>query len=430
MKSDIVKKETFDEYTLNMIESRTDNGFEYDELYETILGEEYHVSPTESRKRTRGIRDYLLKKQSMSNDETNSEMARLSEKESIEIKPDNSRVLEKFILANEDELKSPKRIMEILGYDPNLWELTSSKISKWNVSGGVGSDTHKLLYAIKCAVKPKAQEFNIEWAKEVFCNLNELPAIKKYTKNKGKKIVELQYADLHIGLRGCEYEEQLKEMTDRIISSLVDVDIILLPVGQDLLNSNHVENSASVTVKGTGVESSMTYSEMFKSGLRVYCHIVDRIIEQTNAIIDMPYILGNHDEHSAFGVYQSLMQRYHLNENIIFDDEMTPRKYRSYGINGIGLGHGQSEAKRIIGLFSVEAPEIFARSTCREFHLSHLHSETVKSDSGITFRRLPTVNKADKWHTTMGFVGATNRIQVFEYDSEEGLKSISYFNIK
>ena len=424
MKFEKYENESYDQYTLRMIEDRSSNGFEYDELFELLTGVSY--ANDNARKSLSGIKAYLMYKESMSEENAEKEIARLSQKESIETKADNSVILEKFILANETELKSPKRIMEILGYDPNLWELTSSKISKWNVSAGTGNYKHKVLYSVKATVKPIIQEFDIDWIKEQFDKIQPLPQVKKIV-NEGKKIVELNYADVHVGLQGLEYEEQLNEMTDRVIDKYKDVDVFILPIGQDLLNSNHNSNGALTTKKGTIVESGMSYKEMVQSGLRVCARIIDNIVERTNAKVDCLYVKGNHDEQSAFAVFMSLMERYRNNPNIEFDDSFKARKYRQYGVNGIGFGHGDKEGKRIFGLFQIEAPMIFAQTKFREIHLSHLHNESVKNENGIMFRRMPTVNKPDQWHEDKGFVGATHRLQTFRYDTETGLEGIDYF---
>lgn len=346
-------------------------------------------------------------------------------KNTIELNKDGSQTSDKLLSMSEEDCKDVNYLLKAHGYDVNAWELVSARNNIWNVYSK--QDGVKTLYSSKIVVKPRLQEYNIEWAKEVFKELKPLAPVKQYH-NDGKKIIELQYADIHIGLRGCEYETELNNMTDKIISKFKDADIFVLPIGQDLLNANHVSGAIVSTVKGTPVEQSLSYREMFKTGLRVVCYIIDRIISlKTNAKIECIYVSGNHDSQSCFGVFQSVMQRYLNNENITFDDTMDERKYRLYGVNGIGFGHGQNESKRIFGLFPVEAPEIFAKAKCREFHLSHLHNESVRDENGVIFRRMPTVNSPDNWHNNKGFVGATKRIQAFVYDAEIGLEEIKYF---
>ena len=423
--------EKFLDYAKRLIDNKDLYDLDKSEIYELLYNE--RVSSDHARKALRVLELTIEESEKCNIGSIHKELndkdfeEQFKQKSKIELNKDGSQTSDKLLLMSEEDCKNVDYLLEAHGYDITTWQLVSARNNIWNVYSK--KDGVKTLYSSKIVVKPIIQEFNIEWAKEVFKELKPLPAVKKINRgNKNKKIVELQYADIHIGLRGCEYEDELNQMTDNIISKFKDADTFVLPIGQDLLNSNHVDGANFSTVHGTSVQQSLDYREMFKSGLRVVCHIIDRIIElNPTANIECIYISGNHDEQSAFGVFQSVMQRYLLNENITFDDTMDTRKYRLYGINAIGFAHGQKEGKRIFGLFPVEAPEIFAKAKCREFHLSHLHNESVKDENGVMFRRMPTVNSPDNWHNNKGFVGATKRIQAFVYDTEIGLEEIKYF---
>ena len=364
------------------------------------------------------------------NNEDNEELNSIKNKYkgTIELNKDKSQTSDKLIEMSEEDCKNVDFLLKAHGYDSRAFELISARNNIWNSYSK--KDGKMTLYSSKISIKPIVQEYDIEWSKEVFKELKPLSPVKLYKNNKGQKIVELQYADIHIGVRGCEYEDELNAMTDKIIDKFKDVDIFVLPIGQDLFNINHVSGAMSSTTKGTPVQQSLSYRDMFKSGLRVVCRIIDRIVESSDAKIDCLYVQGNHDTQSCFGLFQSIMQRYLNNENIKFDDTMDDRKYRLYGVNGIAFGHGQNEGKRIFGLFPIEAPEIFAKAKCREFHLSHLHNESVRDENGVIFRRMPTVNNPDNWHDSKGFKGATKRIQTFVYDSEVGLEEIKYFYLE
>lgn len=423
--------EKFLDYAKRLIDNKDLYDLDKSEIYELLYNE--RVSSDHARKALRILELTIEESEKCNIGNTHKELSdkdfeeQFKQKSKIELNKDGSQISDKLLLMSEEDCKNVDYLLKAHGYDTTSWQLVSAKNNIWNVYNK--KDGLKTLYSSKIVVKPIIQEFNIEWAKEVFKELKPLSAVKKINKgDKNKKIVELQYADIHIGLRGCEYEDELNQMTDNIISKFKDADVFVLPIGQDLLNANHVDGASFSTVHGTSVQQSLDYREMFKSGLRVVCHIIDRIIElNPTASIECIYISGNHDEQSTFGVFQSVMQRYLLNENITFDDTMDTRKYRLYGVNAIGFAHGQKEGKRIFGLFPIEAPEIFAKAKFREFHLSHLHNESVKDENGVMFRRMPTVNSPDNWHDNKGFVGATKRIQAFVYDTEIGLEEIKYF---
>lgn len=351
--------------------------------------------------------------------------------EKSEILPSGNHKSEKLIELNDEQLKDKNYILKAHGFDPSHWELIGAKNNIWNAYSKV--DGIMTLYSSKITAKPIIKEFDLSWFKEAFDKLEPVKSIESkdctlHVDN--NKIVEIQYADLHIGLKGIEYESELKSITDRIIEKNKDASKFLLPIGQDWLNADIKIGANYLTTSGTSLEQSLSYKDMIQTGIRVACYIIDSILYNTKATIDCPYILANHDKHSCFGVFCALMQRYLNNPRIKFDDSMKQRKYIKYGVNGIGLGHGHKEKNKIYKAFSIEAPSIYASTKFREFHLSHLHNESVKDECGVVHRRLPTVNTPDEWHTESGWIGATNRIQTFVYDIDKGLKSIEYYYIE
>lgn len=361
-------------------------------------------------------------------------------KSTHEIMTDGSHKSDKLLKMDSEQAKNSNFLLQAHGFDSNTWELLNAKNNIWNSYSK--ADGIMTLYSSKITVKPKAYEFDLTWFKEQFSKLEEIdPQQFPYPENFGtptsNKVVEIQYSDLHIGLRGLDYEEELNKITDEIIEKYKNAETFIIPIGQDWLNSDIQIGANFKTTRGTDLEQTLDYKEMYQCGLRVACRIIDGILSKTSANIDCIYISANHDKHSAFGLFCSLMQRYNgfthdtiVSKRIYFDDSTKPRKYRKYGVNGIGLAHGDKEGKRIFNAFQVEAPTIFATTKFREFHLSHLHTEIVKDEGGIVYRRLPTPNTPDNWHTELGFIGSTNRVQVFVYDLDNGLESINYHYVK
>ena len=360
-------------------------------------------------------------------------------KSTHEILSDGSHKSDKLVKMDSEQAKDSKFLLEAHGFNFKNWELLNAKNNIWNSYSK--TDGIMTLYSSKITVKPKAYEFNLDWFKEQFekieeINPQEFPYPENFHTPNLNKVVEIQYADLHIGLRGLEYEEELNAVTDEIIEKYKYAETFILPIGQDWLNSDYQIGANFKTTRGTDLEQTLDYKEMYQCGLRVACRIIDNILSKTSANIDCIYISANHDKHSAFGLFCSLMQRYNgfthnaiVSKRIDFDDSTKPRKYRKYGVNGIGIAHGDKEGKRIFNAFQVEAPTIFASTKFREFHLSHLHNESVKDEGGIVYRRLPTPNTPDNWHTELGFIGSSNRVQVFVYDLDKGLESINYHYI-
>ncbi len=346
---------------------------------------------------------------------------------------------DKLLNMSEEESKDKAFLLKAHGFDDKFWELISARNSIWNMYSK--KEGMQELYSSKITVKPKACEFDLDWFKEQFKEIESIDifeyfeGLDKDIKTDEDKVVELQFADLHIGLNGIDYEEKLKSIAKNIIDKHKDAKQFMFPIGQDWLNADIQIGADFKTTKGTSLQQRLSYENMIKTGIRVATFIIDYILLNTNATIDCIYIPANHDKHSTYGVFQAVKQRYYnfqtdvFENSINFDDGMQPRKYRKIGVSGIMLAHGDKERNKIYECFQIEAPLIYANTKFREAHLSHLHNESVVVKNGIIFRRLPTVNAPDDWHVQNGYVGATHRIQVFVYNEKYGLNSIEYYYI-
>ena len=427
--------ETLDDYTLRMIESRVENGFEYDELYETLLGEEYAVSPTESRKRTRGIRDYLLKKAKMSEVDVNKELARLSEKETFEMRSDNTQILQKFVLSCEEDLKSPDKIMEILGYDPLEFELISSKTSRWNVSSGTGNSNHKVLYALKATVKPRKIKVSSDKVIDVINSLTfDLNDIKNYEYMGGEFVLEIPMMDVHFNKVSDEritgnYSNSETIKTDFLsviyyfLSKAQDKTIkeIIFPIGQDYFNSE----ASGTTTHGTPQDNDLPADLMFEEGT----NLLFQAIELCRAVapVKIDYVAGNHDTNIGYYAASSLKRAYELADIKGVEFDILPkRKYYEFGKCLIGYTHGNKERTRIEkeNIMQVEAPEAWGRTKFREWHVGHEHHEEVRELGGIKYRKINSITANDNWHYESGYVGSLRMAQAFLWHKELGLLDI------
>ena len=153
------KNESWDDYVWRMMEERQENAIEYDELYEILFQEQ--ISNVEARKRLYGVKTNIIKRR----ENDNSIPENYMEKETFEMKSDGSHELQKFISACEEDMKSPERVMELLGYDFLEWELVSSRHNRWNVYSKV--DGKQLLYSIRAVVRPRKVKLSTEKISEV-----------------------------------------------------------------------------------------------------------------------------------------------------------------------------------------------------------------------------------------------------------------------
>jgi len=428
-----INNESFDDYALRMIDSRVENGLEYNEVYELLTGEIY--ANDNSRKSLYGIKHFLLMKKQSSDEELGKEIERLSNRESVEIKADNSRVLEKFVLACEEDFKTPQRILEMVGYDPKSWEITNSKISKWNVSGGVGN-SNKILYSVKCTVKPIVQEFDIEWiedtiAKIDFSNIKISPS-KDIPKD--GYIVEINFADVHLGkyvttlvsddeynldIAVKAYLSMVDEALDRV--KHLKVKKFLFTFGQDFINID----TKLGTTRGTRQDMDRFFDEIYKTGLETLITAIEKI--RIVAPVEAIYVKGNHDAQSTYTMGIAIEKMYEFNKilDVTVDSTSHQRKYRRFGEVALCFTHGNLEKARLFEVMQIDRPDLMVCKT-KEIHCSHFHEENTKTKAGIVIRRLNSPSASCLWTWESGYGGSQKVGNLFVYDELNGLKSQEY----
>ncbi len=434
------ENESFLEYAERLIKGRQEGIYDLDksEVYKLLYGTE--VSSDHARKTLRVLEMTIEEaKKDQTNrqihEELNDRDFKNDYKTKIEINKDGTQTSDKLIVMSEEECKDVEFLLKAHGYDIKVWELVSARNNIWNVYSK--KDGIQTLYSSKIVVKPKIQEFDIEWVKEVFNELKDnykLPIIKnKFVNQVTDKMLEINLADVHLNKlcfvdeTGTEYNHTIAE--EKLINIIHDIvertkqykfEKILLPVGQDFLNFDTV---LGTTTKGTRQDASLRYPQMFKLSLKIFIYIINYLSQY--APVEVFYVGGNHDKMLSFCLVMALEQRYCNNENVYVDTSERLRKYYHYGNCLIGFAHGDEEKSKIGKLMAVEVPELWGKTKYREMHCSHLHKEMVVDEmNGLILRRISSISGTDAWSYENGYVGAIRKAQAFIWDKNYGLTDI------
>jgi len=427
------ESELLDDYALRLIDNRVALGLEYSEVYELITGEIY--SNDNARKSLYGVRAIVVAKQKNEQGHVEEQLAKLSSKESLEIKADNSHTLERFVLACEEDLKSPDRIMSILGYDPLMWELTGSKTSRWNVSNGTGNGNHKVLYSLRATVKPRKVELDIDKITNIINNLKiDAKKLKNYDYEKGNYILEIPMMDVHFNkisesrIVGVESNsETIKTDFMSVVEYFLakshgkKIERIIFPIGQDYFNSE----ANGTTTHGTPQDNDLPHDLMFEKGTDLLFEAIEMCREIAPVLIQ--FVAGNHDTNIAYYATSSLSRMYKYNGTSGVEFDLLPkRKYIEFGKCLIGYTHGNKERVRIEkeNIMQNEMREAWGRTLFHEWHTGHEHHEEVRELGGIKYRKINSITANDNWHYENGYVGALRMAQAFLWHKEFGLLDI------
>lgn len=247
----------------------------------------------------------------------------------------------------------------------------------------------------------------------------EMPVVPKikYTKKKDPVMFEIAMPDLHFGRltwneeSGEDYdikiaEEAANKVIDELLgySKIFEIDRIVFPIGNDWYNVNTESNT---TIGGTVQQEDTRGKKSYKRGRELARALIDKCASL--APTDIIIVSGNHDGEKIFHMGDAMEITYENNPNVTVNNDAVSRKYYLYGKVLLGFTHGcEIKSSRIPLLMPIEAKEMWAQSTFREWHMGHIHNKLdmrveADEDSGILMRRLRSIAAADAWTFNRGF---------------------------
>lgn len=373
-------------------------------------------------------------------------------RDEVSFNADNSRTVKRDIELSEDEAKSPTEIMRKMGFDPLNWQVVTCKVvrGRWDVTmkviGTDGEDgivktttaerNTNYKYSVTLTVKPLQTKINSEIIESVFSKI-EMPELASKSYKIGDKMFELPLLDWHVGkyvkpddfgMDGYNLDIAKKMFEDVILTFISNLKqyqikpgLVVFPIGQDFF---HVDNVRNATTAGTPLEYDKGWQEIFSVGVDMLIWAIEQLRQV--APVKVLYVPGNHDEMMSYCALVGISHIYKNTGGVDVDTNGDARKYVHFGNCLIGYTHGREEGKRISGLMQYEAPDAWAESKYREWHMGDLHHETAKEDNGIIFRRIGTVAPADTWHSKKGYVATHRKATGFVWDRRQGLEMIMH----
>jgi len=358
----------------------------------------------------------------------------LNYKESVEINKDGSQTSNKLVRMSIEESKDVNYLLKAHGYDIYEWELVSARNNIWNVYSK--QDGIKTLYSSKITVKPRKGSISLEEVKEFFEEMSQnykSPIHTPTNYSYDGKMLEINIADLHVGKycwegdSGDNYDYQkAKEKFLYIINDVLtrtkhyQFNKILFVWSNDFF---HYDTINQTTTAGTRQDTNIRWQNLYKFGVEMLIEGIDLLSQY--APVETFYIGSNHDKMTSYFAIEHIAAWYRNNPNVTVNTDAKSRKYVEFGKCLIGFSHGHAEKKRLGSLMPIEAKEAWGRTTFREFHVGHIHSEkAVNEENGIIVRTVSSPSATDNWHFESGYVGAIKKSQSFVWDREHGLTDI------
>jgi len=270
------------------------------------------------------------------------------------------------------------------------------------------------------------------------------PTYPKKQYKEGTHLLVINPADIHIGKYANGYEtgdgynkevavQRVLEGVQGLInkSKGFSIDRVLFCIGNDVL---HIDNVYNQTTAGTRQDVDGKWWEHYEVALQVYVACVEMLREI--APVDCIHSMSNHDYQSGFHLAHALKSWFRKDENVFVDCGVSHRKYYKYGVNLIGLEHGDgAKMDKLPLLMAQERPLLWAETKHRYWYLHHLHHKVkhkwldAKDFIGVTVEYMRSPSGTDSWHSRKGFTGVPKAVEGFLHDKESGqvARFVHYF---
>jgi hypothetical protein len=357
-----------------------------------------------------------------------------------------------FVTYIADHVPTVEEVMKRYEVNPDDWKVEKFEVTDWQmgrkdiqkditftdgVADGFTTDSGKInrvwLHRINVKFIRKAEEIRsrnvIEEMIEDAKNFAPVYTRIEYPSYADEMLYEIAVFDAHLGRlawreeSGADYdlkiaEEAVYSVVDKLLSYGKGFPIkkILLPWGNDLMN---VDGLMNTTTKGTPQSEDTRWQKTFRKVREITVNVIDKC--STLAPVDVLIIAGNHDRQRTFYLGDALESWYHNNPNVCIDNTAKLRKYYLFGKNLIGFTHGSEESlKRLPLLMPLEVPDMWAKSTYREWHTGDKHKKFDTNEEGVVIRILRALAAPDSWTASKGF-NSLRASESFLWQCKDGL---------
>ena len=256
----------------------------------------------------------------------------------------------------------------------------------------------------------------------------EITPVNMNTANNPYALV-MSPTDFHWGKYGWEDEVgeryDFEEAKRRLVTTTNEIigrlpgrpEKIILATGSDWF---HVDTDMNTTARGTSMDSCATPAQILITGCKMAREHIDMLRQV--APVDIVFMPGNHDRHSAFALMLYLNAVYEDCEDVSIEISPATRNYRTYGETLIGFTHGDKMKKdKLPAIMASEKALEWGQASCRVWFTGHLHHQQLHEIGGAYVVILPSLAGHDRYHHRAGFILAKAGLAAHIIDKEHGL---------
>jgi hypothetical protein len=223
------------------------------------------------------------------------------------------------------------------------------------------------------------------------------------------------------------YEEAFMDLLGRCVAT-GSLEKILIVHGNDAINVN---GGSGATAHGTPQVNDSRWQKMWESYWDCTIKAINSALQC--APVDVVIMPGNHDRDLIWSMGHSLQSFYHGNKNVTVENTPICRKYYKYGVNLIGLAHGDTTPlNKLPLLMATEAPKLYSETKRHEWHTGHIHHLRTRDEAdtcGIRVRSLPSLCPPNAWAVGSGYSRSLRASQAFLWHRDRGLLDVKEHSI-
>jgi len=344
-------------------------------------------------------------------------------------------------------IKTLQQLLEVAEVNHELFHVHKYDINKWEVSAQIdGRMVTEELFQVKASL---VRNKDLQTRKRIIDDLhqdfiNHTPKAIKRTSSGGDYMLEVNIFDLHFGKlcwngeTGEDYDTKIAskrfhQAIDDLITKSQHYKLkkILFPIGNDFFNS---DNHRNTTTNLTPQDEDLRWMKTFRNGRKLMVEGIEKLMQVAD--VEVVIVQGNHDFERSYYLGDSLEAWFRNNKNVTINNEATPRKYVKFGLNLIGLTHGNNEKTSDLPLLMAsEKKDLWSDTKFHEWHLGHLHHkkqfqfQSVAEQKGCTIRFMRSLSGTDAWHNLKGYVQNIQSAESFIWHKTEGLVCHQFFNL-
>ena len=255
----------------------------------------------------------------------------------------------------------------------------------------------------------------------------------KYPKLNRKELTDshllvINPADIHLGKLASSFEtgdeytvgkaiERVHEGVSGILekSKGFKIDKILFVGGNDVL---HIDTPRATTTSGTFQNTDGMWYDNYLKAFQLYVEILEKLIVEAD--VHFVYCPSNHDYTNGFFLCQAVEQYFRNNKNITFDNSISHRKYYTYGLNLIGLTHGDGGKMQDLPLTMAHEAKDWSSCKHRYLYIHHFHHKIGKDFQGVALESMRSPSGTDSWHHRNQYCNNIKAVEGFIHHKEYG----------